>query len=254
MEIRDKESKERTEMMEKLNEENKEFRSKLQNRDRELKAMAKTLEKLSDENKSLSRKVEFLNDKVIKMEQTSSFGPRNDLVLEGTEEKISKRIVLHTDTDIISLVTTHSTKIQNLQKDVASLKNDSQTRSFELHKVQVDVNVLKNDSQTRNMDFYKLQTEIAALKTNRAKYRSGSTYVRWGRNNCSGNGTELVYSGYAAGSDFQDTGAAANYLCLSPDPLWGHYSDAHDALAKVMGVEYQLDSTKNCFLSQISLQ
>ena len=101
---------------------------------------------------------------------------------------------------------------------------------------------MKNGSHTHSDDLQRLQTEIAALKTNRPKYNSGSTYVRWGRNNCSGNGTELVYSGYAAGSDYHDTGAAANYLCLSQDPLWGHYNDAHDADAKVKGVEYELDS------------
>ena len=102
--------------------------------------------------------------------------------------------------------------------------------------------MLKNGSHTHRDDLQKLQTEIVALKTNGPKYsyNSGSTYVRWSRNNCSGNGTELVYSGYAAGSDYRDTEAAANYLCLSPDPLWGHYSDAQPASAKVMGVEYEL--------------
>ena len=52
-----------------------------------------------------------------------------------------------------------------------------------------------------------------------------------------------MYAGYAAGSDFQDTGAAANYICLSPDPLWGYYSDVHAARNKMMGAEYQLDGT-----------
>ena len=118
-------------------------------------------------------------------------------VSTDTESKISKRIVLHSDPDILQLVTRHSTEIQ------------------------------------------KLQTDVAALKTHNANGQSGSTYVRWGKNNCSGNGTELVYSGYAAGSDYRDTGAAANYICLTPDPLWGHYSDAQDAFAKVMGVEYE---------------
>ena len=123
--------------------------------------------------------------------QSSSSSSLND-----PGDTISKRIVLHSNTDVLQLVTTHSAEIQ------------------------------------------KLQTDIAALKTDKPKGQSGSTYIRWGRNNCSGNGTELVYSGYAAGSDLHDTGAAANYLCLSPDPLWGHYNDAHDSDSKVMGVEY----------------
>ena len=126
--------------------------------------------------------------------QSSSSSSLND-----PGDKISKRIVLHSNTDVLQLVTTHSAEIQ------------------------------------------KLQTDIAALKTDKPTGQSSSTYVRWGRNNCSGNGTELVYAGYAAGSDYRDAGAAANYICLSPDPLWGHYNDAHDAGAKVMGVEYELD-------------
>ena len=119
------------------------------------------------------------------------------LVREEVGDRISKRVLLHSDTDIQRLVTTHGTEIQKLLTDVADLKHEMPGR------------------------------------------RSGSTYVRWGRNNCSGNGTEMVYSGYAGGSDFQDSGAAANYICLSPDPLWGNYSDAHDASAKVMGAEYE---------------
>ena len=48
-----------------------------------------------------------------------------------------------------------------------------------------------------------------------------------------------MYSGYAAGSYYTDTGAAGNYLCLVPDPEWGKYSDAVDAGAKIYGAEYE---------------
>ena len=80
---------------------------------------------------------------------------------------------------------------------------------------------------------------MTALKTDKPKGGSGSTYVRWGRNNCSGNGTELVYNGYSAGSDYRDKGAAANYICLSPDLLYGYYTNGNDDFAKVIGVEYE---------------
>ena len=249
-----------TEEMKKLGEENNEMRSELQNQGRELKEMVtekkhltSTMEKLSVENKLLSRKIEFLFDEVIEnlakkneeltgmikhqardlsaltktvtelknrsmMEQIS--GPSDDIVLDDTADNISKRIVLHSNTDVLSLVTTHGAEITKLQTDLAALKNGSQASIVDIHKLEADV---------------------TALKTDKPKYKSGSTYVRWGRTNCSGNGTELVYAGYAAGSDYRDKGAAANYICLSPDPLWGRYSDAQDADAKIMGVEYQLD-------------
>ena len=85
-----------------------------------------------------------------------------------------------------------------------------------------------------------LQNEFSKLKTMLPK-TSGSTYVRWGRKSCpSINGTELVYSGFAGGPYYTNTGTAANYICLAPDPDWDHYSDAHDAGATVYGAEYQL--------------
>ncbi|XP_076072280.1 uncharacterized protein LOC143044236 [Mytilus galloprovincialis] len=49
-----------------------------------------------------------------------------------------------------------------------------------------------------------------------------STYIRWGRSDCSGVNTEVVYSGYAAGekylwsSDYR--GGASNMLCLPNNP------------------------------------
>ena len=71
------------------------------------------------------------------------------------------------------------------------------------------------------------------------KLRGGSTYTRWGRKGCPGNGTYTVYSGYVGGSLYTDTGAAANYICLSPNPTWDHYTDAVDSLARVYGAEYE---------------
>ena len=71
--------------------------------------------------------------------------------------------------------------------------------------------------------------------------RNGYLYVRWGRKSCPKvNGTELVYSGFAGGSWYEESGVAANYICLAPDPDWDHYSDAHDAGSTVFGAEYQL--------------
>ena len=167
--------------------------------------------------------------------------PTNDLVVEEIADKISKRIVLHSDPDILNLVTTHGTEIHKLQTDVAALINDSQTHNTDFQKLLTDVAALKNGSQASSTDLQKLQADIVALKNDKPERELASTYVHWGRNNCSANGSELVYSGYAAGSDYQDSGAAANYICLSPDPLWGYYNDADNARAKVMGVEYELD-------------
>ena len=46
--------------------------------------------------------------------------PLNDLEHEDTGNNIVKRVVLHSDTDILRLVTTQGTEIQKLQTDVAA--------------------------------------------------------------------------------------------------------------------------------------
>ena len=47
----------------------------------------------------------------------------------------------------------------------------------------------------------------------------GVTYVMWGKNSCpSAAGTELLYSGYMAGSDHSQKGGGTNFLCMPTDP------------------------------------
>ena len=207
------ETKVLTAMVEKLAIENKAMYLKSQDQDEEIS-------KLQSQNKELSDLLKLQTVEIMKMskkcpqlktskdvtakQHTDAF--TNDL---PPDSGYSKRIILHSDTDILRVVTDHNTQIQ------------------------------------------KLQTDVAALKSGMPKGGSGSTYVRWGKNNCSGNGTELVYSGYVAGSWYTSTGAAPNYICLSPDPLWGHYNDAHDAVAAVFGTEYEFDGSNAAYFKKI---
>ena len=47
----------------------------------------------------------------------------------------------------------------------------------------------------------------------------GVTYVRWGRTTCPDTeGTEVVYSGRAAGSHYSHQGGGANYQCITEEP------------------------------------
>lgn len=71
----------------------------------------------------------------------------------------------------------------------------------------------------------------------------GTIYTRWGRTSCPGNGTELVYSGYAAGTHYTHSGGASNFLCLPKEPSWGHFTETSESTgAFVYGVEYELDA------------
>lgn len=66
-----------------------------------------------------------------------------------------------------------------------------------------------------------------------------SSYIHWGRSECPQNAT-LVYTGYAAGSHYTHSGAAANYLCLPKDPNWDLYVDGFQS-TRIYGAEYETD-------------
>ncbi|XP_069138923.1 short-chain collagen C4-like [Argopecten irradians] len=105
----------------------------------------------------------------------------------------------------------------------------------ELHQIQVKL-----------QEYDALKTEVTSLRSTvnellaKKAGEKGVVYVRWGRKDCRGNGTELVYSGFAGGSNYQHTGAAAEYVCLPPDPLWGPHKDISSyAPAFMFGAEYE---------------
>ncbi|PIK43153.1 hypothetical protein BSL78_19993 [Apostichopus japonicus] len=48
---------------------------------------------------------------------------------------------------------------------------------------------------------------------------SGAVYVRWGHHSCPSS-SELVYTGSAAGTSWDDSGGGVNQLCLSQSPVY----------------------------------
>ena len=82
----------------------------------------------------------------------------------------------------------------------------------------------------------------------------GVVYTRWGNATCpSTSGTQLLYSGRAAGSYYGEQGGGANYLCLPQQPQYSTYTaGTQDARAHLYGAEKagggangQLDSVHN---------
>ena len=72
----------------------------------------------------------------------------------------------------------------------------------------------------------------------------GATYIRWGKNSCPNiTGTQVVYSGIAAGSWYTQSGGGANYLCMPKDPEYKsdlEYRPGADDHSQLHGVEYEL--------------
>ena len=71
----------------------------------------------------------------------------------------------------------------------------------------------------------------------------GTVYTRWGRTSCPMNQvTDLVYSGRAGGTKYDQHGGGANLLCLPDDPEYSRYASGVQGLSPLRGAEYQVAS------------
>ncbi|XP_052680699.1 uncharacterized protein LOC128161462 [Crassostrea angulata] len=89
--------------------------------------------------------------------------------------------------------------------------------------------VLLNDPDLLQSQIHALERKVedvvakytdlsAKYNTLLTKTSAGGIFVRWGRKDCPGNNTELIYSGFTGGSWWDHTGAAAEFVCLPRDP------------------------------------
>ena len=70
---------------------------------------------------------------------------------------------------------------------------------------------------------------------------AGPTYTRWGRTSCP-TASSLVYSGYAAGSHYEESGGGYNLLCLHGTPQYSTTVDTVDEdTAKLYRVEFETE-------------
>ena len=69
----------------------------------------------------------------------------------------------------------------------------------------------------------------------------GVTYVRWGRTTCPNTpGTELVYTGRAAGSSWDISGGGGNYQCVTLVPENFAFGAGTQTASYMYGAEYQM--------------
>lgn len=85
-----------------------------------------------------------------------------------------------------------------------------------------------------NDNFKNLSDRVTALE---AGPRPAATYVRWGRSVCPA-GASVVYTGYAAGAHYENSGSGSNTICLTSQPTWLVYDDADQNGAIIYGTEY----------------
>ncbi|XP_053385266.1 uncharacterized protein LOC128550365 [Mercenaria mercenaria] len=169
------------------------------------------------------------------------FHSSEDIALEfkTLRQKIEALKVNHTN-DIQMLQSSHAQEIQMLQSSHAqAVQSLNSTQAQE-------VQALKS---MQAQELAALKTEISVLKNGQ-----GSTYVRWGKTMCDGNGTEKVYSGFYSGSPY-DVEGAASYVCLPQHPTWAKYKDGIQNIGgEISGTEYEISSIMNPFSQNINNQ
>ncbi|XP_021355214.1 uncharacterized protein LOC110451494 [Mizuhopecten yessoensis] len=135
---------------------------------------------------------------------------------------------------------TQNTKLTNLQvkyssqnTQLADLETKYSSQNTELatkyNSLNIELANLQIKYNTQNSDLKNLQSG------------KGAVFTRWGRRDCPANITTKVYSGYAGGSMFTSTGAAAEYVCMPNDPIWGPHKDLvyNDDVGFLYGAEYK---------------
>ena len=82
-------------------------------------------------------------------------------------------------------------------------------------------------------------------KGDKEERNGGTVYVRWGHDKCPST-AQLVYSGRAGGSHFQQPGGASNPQCLPPDPNFLRQISGSQTYRGIMyGAEYETNTDGN---------
>ena len=127
-------------------------------------------------------------------------------------------------------------RVKQLENEVIEIRND-------ISGMKRKMDGLKEDLDDANTKYQEVSQSYKDFK--RSAKSGGTTYIRWGRKNCPGNGSELIYSGYAGGSWYGHSGAAVSMLCLTTNPDWAKYTSSLDSeSAFVYGAEYESSSSR----------
>ena len=82
------------------------------------------------------------------------------------------------------------------------------------------------------------------MKGDREERNEGTVYVRWGHDECPST-AQLVYSGRAGGSYYNQHGGGSNPQCLPLDPNFLKPISGHQHRSYMYGAEYQTDTDSN---------
>ena len=138
---------------------------------------------------------------------------------------------MFSDNDVDSpLVSYLLAKMQRLESKIMTRPNAWEARPSNI----------KNSRSTRQATAKSVKARSTSAESNCPS--NVVTYIRWGSSSCPF-GADIIYSGFAAGSWWEHQGAAANPLCLPPDPKYLKYKLGYQGWARLHGVEYETGGT-----------
>ncbi|XP_063409034.1 uncharacterized protein LOC134692507 [Mytilus trossulus] len=147
---------------------------------------------------------------------------------------------------------------QEMKKQMAELKENMILTTNTMAQVKTQLSQEKTMNDNLMSSFTQLQSSFDQEKAKRVNLEAvtsqisasiqkvsdyGSTYTRWGRKQCSGIDTDLVYTGFTAGQSHFDSdfgtrfGGASNLLCLPNNPEMSNKSAP--GYSYLYGTEYQ---------------
>ncbi|PVD34521.1 hypothetical protein C0Q70_05796 [Pomacea canaliculata] len=126
-------------------------------------------------------------------------------------------------------------KISRLEDDVLQLKQmllDFMAEGKPRVNREAETDFVASMVTQHDQDITNLISDVQGLKE-----LTGSTFVRWGRNECPDNAT-LVYRGFTSASHYDDTASTPNRLCLTDTPGFDSTDMYGDFYQRVFGAEY----------------
>lgn len=139
-----------------------------------------------------------------------------------------------------------------LEDNIKSVTETVNQLEVSVATIQKDISLLQESVLNINTKALQNRLELDQQKQERGDLSAlrGTTYIRWGRTECPGNGSDLVYQGFAGGSWYQHTGAASSLLCLPKEPTWAKFDDTVQTYGGyIYGTEYR-DSMRAKKLNQ----
>lgn len=126
-----------------------------------------------------------------------------------------------------------------LLTDPVLMQNEISSLKLMVQNLTAEVTTLKESKIAGDIKNAQLESTIQQLSLQYNQGNGGAVFIRWGRTTCPNNESELVYSGYAGGSGYGDTGGSSEFLCLTPNPKFTSKTLPNQYAGHLYGTEYE---------------